>query len=460
MALLGAIIMLAGVWMAASDLWRRLPKAQEAKLRQWFWVWAIKGVAAPLLIWLLFNSGLSAHFPPLMVRIQMAPRGADKFSAFLHAAATGLFVIASFWAAVTLAWLVVLLAQRAQDRRLFAQTCLACSILPAPLAALILWAFGWYAAGVAGALWLLPVLHSTIPLVFPNKTAPLYSRAIAKMHGDKYKDAELAVIEELEKSEEDFNGWMMLAELYANHFDDLAGAERIIRDICALPQATPSEICVAFQRLADWHLKLAGDPASARSSLEEICRRYPDTHMCRMARLRLNQLPRSREDWIESQTRKPISLPALGSHLDLPAGFRGPAIDRAEAAARANECVRKLELNPDDISVREELARILAERLGKVAPAIEQIELLLSMPGASADKAAHWMSLVAAWQIKYLADPQAGRATMERLISRYPQSSQAFGARRRISLMDLEAKIHAARSAATPPAPKTFFPDH
>jgi hypothetical protein len=112
--------------------------------------------------------------------------------------------------------------------------------------------------------------------------------------------------------------------------------------------------------------------------------------------------------------------------------------------------VRKLELNPDDIAVREELARILAERLGKVAPAIEQIELLLSMPGASADKAAHWMSLVAAWQIKYLADPQAGRATMERLISRYPHSSQAFGARRRISLMDLEAKIHAARSAASP----------
>ena len=39
---------------------------------------------------------------------------------------------------------------------------------------------------------------------------------------------------------------------------------------------------------------------------------------------------------------------------------------------------------------------------------------------------------------------------MERLIRRYPQSSAAFAAQRRINLMDLEAKIRAARAAANP----------
>jgi hypothetical protein len=448
MALLGAIILLAVVWKAASDLWGRLPKSQAAQLQRWFRDWAIKGLAAPFLIWMFFNSGFSRHFPALMVRIQMAPDGFSTFLAFLDAAAAGLFIIASYWAAMTLGWLTSVLAERADDRRQFLHAVFESSLLALPLGALILWAWGWNAAGVAMMVWLWPVYHHVVPLGFPNKTAPLYSRAITKMHGDKYKDAEIAVIEELEKSEEDFQGWMMLAELYANHFGDLAGAERIIHDTCALPQATASEICVALQRLTDWHLKLANDPMAARRSLEEITRRFPGTHMSRMAQLRLNQLPRTREDWIESQTHKPISLPALGNHLDAPVESPSSLLDRKQAAARANDCVRKLQTDPDNISAREELAKLLAEHLDKAPAAIEQIELLLSMPGIAADRAAHWMGLLAAWQIKYLGDAETGRATLERIIHRYPESTQAFGARRRITLMEWESKIRSARPAA------------
>ena len=72
------------------------------------------------------------------------------------------------------------------------------------------------------------------------------------------------------------------------------------------------------------------------------------------------------------------------------------------------------------------------------------------MPEASASQAARWMGLVAAWQIKYQGDVQKGRETMERLVRLYPQSTEAFGAQRRLALMELEAKIRAARSAANP----------
>jgi hypothetical protein len=364
MGFLGAIVVLAGVWAAASELWERLSQAQEEKLRRWFQVWAIKGLAVPFLLWLVFNLGLSERLPPLMMEIQAAPPGAETIAAFFNVAAIGFFVIGSFWAAVTLGWLLAVLVERVEERREFRHTALVWSALLAPLAALILCGYGWSSAGVAVVIWLLPVVQATIPLAFPAKTAPRYSRAITKMHGDKYKDAESAVIEELEKAEDDFNGWMMLAELYANHFDDLAGAERIIRDTCAQAQTTASEICVALNLLADWHLKRADDPVQARKALEEICRLYPETHMGRMARLRLSQLPASREEWIEKRTPKTIPLPALGRDLDHPAEPRAPGDDREQSAARANDCVRKLRQNPDNIAAREELARILAERLG------------------------------------------------------------------------------------------------
>jgi len=450
MVLLGIIVIVAGVWMPASNLWGRLPNAQAAELRRWLRLWAVKGLAAPVVIWLIFNLGLAETFPPLMLQIQAAPPGLATVKAWLQVAGTGFFVISSYWAAVTLGWLLAALGQQAEDRQQFKDIVLGMSVFLAPLAALILWGYGAASAGVAGVVWLWPVVQRLIPLAFREKTRPAYHRAVVKMHGDKYKEAEAAVLEELEKSEDDFTGWLMLAGLYANQFDDLAGADRIIRDTCAQETANASEVCVAFNQLADWHLQLANDPVAARNALEEICRRFPDTHMGRMARRRIQQLPDSRDEVIARRTPKSIRLPTLGQSLDHAAGVPASPAERKEAAARANDCVQKLLTNPDNMVVREELARILAERLEQVGAAIEQMELLLNMPEASAGQAAEWMALVAAWQIKYQGDLQKGRETMERLVRRYPQSAQAFSAQRRLSLMDLEAKIRAARSSAKP----------
>jgi len=454
MFLLGIIVIGAGVCVPGYNLWQRLPKSQAADLRRWFRAWAIKGLAAPFLIWLIFNTDFSAMFPPLMIQIQAAPRGLATVEAFLEAAGAGFCVIGSYWATFTLAWWLRVLEDQVEDRRQFNHDVLLWSAFLVPLGALILWGCGWEAAGVAGVIWLWPVVQSAIPLAFRERTAPAYNRAVIEMNRDKYKEAEWAVIEELDHWEDDFNGWLMLAGLYANHFSDVAGADRIIRDTCSQPATNPSQACVALNQLADWHLKLADDPAAARDALEEICRRFPDTHMGRMARQRISRLPASREDCIAQRTPKSIRLPALGKSLDQSAGEPHSLPARKEAAALANECVRKLQQNPDNMAAREELARLLAERLDKAGAAIEQLQLLLAMPQATAEQAAEWMGLAAAWQIKYQGELQAGRETLERLIRLYPQSGQAFAARRRITLMDLEAKIRAARARSGTAEPK------
>ena len=454
MILFGIIVTIAGVWLPAATLWGRLPKTQAADLRRWLRLWTIKGLAVPVVLWMICNSDLSERFPPILLQIQAAPPGFATVKAWLDAAGAGFFVIGSFWAAVTLAWLLTIIEQQVEDRQQFKGAVLGWSFFLLPLAALILLGFGAAAAGVAAVVWMAPIVQSVIPLVFHESKLPAYHRAVAKIHRDKYKDAEAAVIEELEKAEDDFNGWLMLADLYANHFGDLAGAARIVRDICAQQTTNASQACVALNQLADWQLNLADDPVAARHTLEEICRRFPDTHMDRMARLRLQQLPASREEVIARRTPKSIRLPALGLSFDQAAGAPLSPAERKAAAARANDCVRKLQTNPDDMAVREELARLLAERLDQPGAAIEQVELLLNMPQASDDQAAEWMGLLAAWQIKYLGDVPKGRETMERLIRRFPQSSHAFSARRRLSLMDLEAKIRAARAAANPPREK------
>ena len=112
MAWLGIILTVAGVWVPASNLWGRLPKTQAADLRRWLRQWVIKGLATPLALWLIFNSDFSESFPPILGQIQAAAPGLATVEAWLDAAGTGLLVISSFWAAVTLGWLLVSLGNK------------------------------------------------------------------------------------------------------------------------------------------------------------------------------------------------------------------------------------------------------------------------------------------------------------------------------------------------------------
>src|SRR5437899_7851710 len=125
-------------------------------------------------------------------------------------------------------------------------------------------------------------------VLLPAKTPLMYARAIARMKFGKYDEAEWEIIRELEKREDDFEGWMMMADLYANHFHDLPEAEQTILEICDQRRTTTSQVSIALHRLADWHLNLANDPEAARRALQVICDRLRGSHLAHMAQLRIN----------------------------------------------------------------------------------------------------------------------------------------------------------------------------
>src|SRR5205823_4110491 len=125
----------------------------------------------------------------------------------------------------------------------------------------------------AVVLLIAPIAGYAPAILGRKKMTPMYARAIAKTKFGKYREAEMDVISELEKCEDDFEGWIMLAELYAMRFNDLPEAEQTILEICDQPKTTASQIAVALNRLADWQLKIAMDPEAARRALLTICER-------------------------------------------------------------------------------------------------------------------------------------------------------------------------------------------
>ncbi len=434
-------LLLSGAFVGAawSLIYRLVPQAKRRHVVGWLVPWSIKGLAVPILVWILMNIGLSWRLQPFMPQIQAARNsGGPWFSVFLSVVARGLVVVSSYWTAATFAWVLAQAAAELEEGagkefKAVAWTSLfGMSVIAIP----VLLVGGWPAAGIAVTAILLPIAGYAPGIIFAPKPPPLYSRAIGKLKMGKYAQAELEIIRQLEHCEDDFDGWMMLAGLYAEQFHDLPEAEQTIMELCDQPEITPSQVAVALHKLANWHLKLNQDPHRARHALQLICNRMPGTHLARMAALRIRQLPTSVDELRSQQPTQTIPLPALGNHFDESAPQGESPSERLKAIQVADACVKKLNQDPNDIQTREKLARAFAEHLGQARQAIEQVLLLLDLPEQPASKRAEWLSLIAAWRLKYCEDFEGGRTTLERLIREYPKTPQALAAKRRLQLLE------------------------
>lgn len=423
-------------WLLAIGL---TPEKKRDRIRQWLITWSLQGVLVPIVLWAGMNIGISFRLQPFMPAVQAAKNRGAWATEYFQALGLGLFEVSTYWCALTLAWLAVsaTLAADATARKEFRCLCVTCLMalsIPSLLAILV---GGLPAAGLAATVLIAPMIGYGREILQPRKLPPMYSRAVARIKFGKYNEAESEIIKELENWEDDFDGWMMLADLYANQFKDLHEAERTVHEICDQPATTPSQLSVALHRLADWHLKLAQDPDAARRALQMVCDRLKGTHLAHMAQLRINQLPASAAELREQKTSQTIPLPALGDQLDLPPEPSG--MDRDKAAKFANAFVEQLKQNPNNVAAREKLARTLAEHLSKAPMGIEQISLLLDMPDRSDAERAGWLGLIAAWQIKYCRNIDEGRRVLERLVREFPNSVQALAARRRLELLSRQA---------------------
>lgn len=445
------------------DLLGQLPHDSRRQMRNWLITWSIKGAVIPLIVWSIFNSGVFDNLPDFVSSrmlqkmsypsLSLPPSIATTIATGVHRDArllllfVGLLVIVTYWMAMTSGWLLAMLSTYAVDIRAVAAKVKWPTIALAPVALLLFASYGWAAIGVAATLTMLPVLKAAAHVVGEPviKHRPSYSKATAELHRGKYEAAEQTVIAQLEKCEDDFDGWMMLADLYANQFNDLPAAERMIEETCNQPTTTVSEVAVAYHRLADWYFKLENNPEAAIKALEQISRRYPNTHVDRMARLRIRKMTGDKPEPMKPEEPRTIALPSLGRDLDV----IGSSTNIEDAVAETKRCSALLTKDPNDIETREKFARLLAEQLNQPDLAIEQLQLLLDL--AATDQQAQmrvpeWLALIGGWHLKYRNDEAAGVAALRRLIHDHPQTAQAFTAQRRLQMMEVERQLRTHRT--------------
>src|ERR1051326_7449956 len=136
--------------------------------------------------------------------------------------------------------------------------------------------------------------------------APFYSIANAKRKKGQYDAALLEVQKQLERFPTDFGGWMLLAEIQAEDQKDLAAALGTVETIMQQEGHAPKNLAFAWNRVADWYLKLAHDPEGARMALERIVQLLPETEQSQVALQRIAHLASPE---LLAERRQPLTVP-------------------------------------------------------------------------------------------------------------------------------------------------------
>lgn len=97
------------------------------------------------------------------------------------------------------------------------------------------------------------------------------------------------------------------------------------------------------------------------------------------------------------------------------------------------EVRRQLELFPGNFRAQMLLAEIQAVDRQDLADATQTLEALLEQPGHAPKNLAFALTRLAEWQLRFRDDREAARATLERIVQRFPETPEAHTARQRIA---------------------------
>lgn len=272
---------------------------------------------------------------------------------------------------------------------------------------------------------------------------PVYGRSHALRKRGDYAGACEAVQQQLASFPADLEGHLLLAEIQAENLSDVPAASATIWQwISSQEQLQPGAVALALNRLADWQLNLLRQPDTARATLENLVRLFPDSEQAQMAIQRVGHLPTT-EAMDSRDDREPIHVPKI-ERIGLVRGPRPPAeanqdLDADALASEEQSWLRQLEAFPADHEAREQLAHLYLDRLGRPDLALAQVRQLIDQPSQPSKQVVRWLNLAADAHVRS-GDEAAAREVLQQVIDRGPESAAAEQARQRLARLGVEMR--------------------
>ena len=271
----------------------------------------------------------------------------------------------------------------------------------------------------------------------PPERKPLYSIAMTKRNRGKPHEAVAEIRRQLEQFPNDFEGVMLLARIQAEELADLPGAENTLNHFSEWPAAPMKHVAAAYTQLADWHLKSA-DAESARAALQKIVARFPDTESALQAEQRIAHLSEAEKMILARHDRQDMAVPEGVQNVGLLDSTEFLKPQEVEPGKLAAAHVQHLQAHPNDCEVREKLALIYAKDFKRLDLATMELAQLINEPKYKPKQVAHWLNMLANFQVELGADAATVRATLEKIVEQFPNLPVADLAQRRLARLENE----------------------
>ena len=235
-----------------------------------------------------------------------------------------------------LGWVMWRCLKRTEDERLMTKW--VATVLMLPIAVFVMVSTGpfigvplaAFMAIMLGAMWapnIGGILAGSFTSLFDGgmtevDSAPFYSIAEARRKRGRYDEALAEVRKQLEKFPNDFQGWLLLAQIQADDLKDLRAARDTVETIVNQPGHAPKNVAHALNRLADWQLKLGQEIEEPRQSLERIGELFPGTELAQLAAQRIAHLT-SPENMARPHEPRRIHVQPHAENLGLRDDFTG-----------------------------------------------------------------------------------------------------------------------------------------
>ena len=269
---------------------------------------------------------------------------------------------------------------------------------------------------------------------------PFYSIANARRKKGDYPAAIEAARGQLKKFPNDFEGVTLIASIQAENLNDLQAADNTLRHFCERKNAPDNHVAAAWTAMADWHLKIGVDVDSARTSLEKIITRFPETEFSLKAEQRIAHLVTTEKILLDQHDRPKFAVPKGIQNLGLrddQESFKPKEIEPGQLAAAY---VKQLEAHPHDSEVREKLATIYARDFKRLDLATLELAQLINEPRHSPKQISGWLNLLANFQVELDADIETVRATLMTIVEKYPNLPIAALTQRRLERLNSDYK--------------------
>ena len=282
-------------------------------------------------------------------------------------------------------------------------------------------------------------------LFYPNESEgerPVYSMAQSRIKQGRYHEALELINLQLAKFPTDMELYVIKGELLADQMGNFPKALETFEEF--LHQKTRSSKNKAFvlNRMADLILKYSGEIDQAIVTVQRIIEMAPNSDAAQSAEARIGRLEERRVS--AAAPPRSLTVKRVETYPQKPTGVHGivEAPIARNADARIGELIGHLKIQPCDPAAREELALIYGTDLKLAELGMEQLDILVSLPGTSPQSFAKWMNMKADIATKVLGDVDIAHEALDQIIRGFPNSPAATNATKRIALLKLEISRH------------------